>query len=387
MVQLVIPFTRGGVSCLTPQQVENLVASTSVNANDNVIFSFSIFDAIGATKACEKLTIGYAPFCGYKNTDKYKTIMTIRPAAIGPHNAGPSTENAVVGECESGRVSVDMKTLIKSVNAFKPTWCLPLYAPINVEEFPPTKKARTAGMRTAKWFGAAMGSSEPKGMVAVPSSLVASAAAEELSMCPLTFLDCAGQGETLGTRTAAVQNMVCSVKATSNSDGAESDDATTSSSKPTFVIAESIPALLLAALAGASLVECDYASACAKRGQSIDLSPVIAVLKGEDTNLSVSSSTYPFVIDLNDQKYQLDTTPFTPASSSAVAACPCYSCRRHTKAYVYHLLSVQEMNSETILMIHNLSQVMQVCDALQSTKGTPSVQKERIEKALKLLSP
>lgn len=385
MVQLVIPFVRGGVPCITPKQIDDLVACSTTPSSDGstaaatTVFSYSIFDSRAAAKACAKLNVSYAAFCGYKDAAKYQTIMTIRQADIGPHNAGPSTENAVVGDSDAGRVTLDVKLLAKHAAELRPTWCMPIYAPSTIEEMP-TKKSRTAASRTAKWFGAAAKAPELAPIVAVPSSIVAGAAEhqEAAGKCPLMFLDDAGQGESLGARTAAMSRMVSS-SAASSSAADEEDNAAVK--KATFVIADTIPAILMAALAGVDLVECEYAAACARRGQAIDLTPLIAALRGEA--VTATAASYAFVMDLNDQKHQLDLSPFSPKGT-----CPCYSCRRHTKAYVYHLLSVQEMNSETILALHNLSQVMQLCDAINVVRrqvGGEAVAKERIMKALEIL--
>lgn len=174
MVQLVIPFTRGGVSCLTPAQLDQIVSTTTTSYRDGqapCVLSFSVFDAYGALKACTALGQSYAAFCGYKDDKKYRTIMTIRQAWIGAHSPAPLTETAVVGESEAGRVTLDMNAFVKAVGSFRPTWCLPIYAPVSVED-PPTKKNRTATLRTTKWFEAANAVNSQASIVAVPASLV-----------------------------------------------------------------------------------------------------------------------------------------------------------------------------------------------------------------------
>ena len=53
-------------------------------------------------------------------------------------------------------------------------------------------------------------------------------------------------------------------------------------------------------------------------------------------------------IDLNNLKYKND---FRPISSK----CDCYTCRKHTRAYINHLLLTKEMLAQILLTIHNLN--------------------------------
>lgn len=53
-------------------------------------------------------------------------------------------------------------------------------------------------------------------------------------------------------------------------------------------------------------------------------------------------------IDLNDSSYALDIAPLC-------THCVCFTCMRHHRAYLHHLLTVQEMNATILLAIHNLA--------------------------------
>ena len=58
-------------------------------------------------------------------------------------------------------------------------------------------------------------------------------------------------------------------------------------------------------------------------------------------------SPHPYTMSLKDEIYKDDFSPL-------VSSCSCYTCRCHTRAYIYHLLATNEMLGPTLLMIHNL---------------------------------
>lgn len=53
------------------------------------------------------------------------------------------------------------------------------------------------------------------------------------------------------------------------------------------------------------------------------------------------------VINLNNEKYRLDQRPIDPA-------CGCPVCRRHSRAYIRHLLKAKEMLAPRLMVMHNL---------------------------------
>lgn len=61
-----------------------------------------------------------------------------------------------------------------------------------------------------------------------------------------------------------------------------------------------------------------------------------------------SSSGEPLAIDLWPDTHATALTPLTPS-------CTCYTCTRHHRAYVHHLLQAKEMLAWTLLQIHNLA--------------------------------
>ncbi|XP_059048140.1 queuine tRNA-ribosyltransferase accessory subunit 2 [Achroia grisella] len=53
------------------------------------------------------------------------------------------------------------------------------------------------------------------------------------------------------------------------------------------------------------------------------------------------------ILDLNDERYKDDFQPI-------LVNCECLSCKKHTRAYIRHLLNTREMLSSVLLSIHNL---------------------------------
>ncbi|XP_051870130.1 queuine tRNA-ribosyltransferase accessory subunit 2 isoform X2 [Pristis pectinata] len=54
-----------------------------------------------------------------------------------------------------------------------------------------------------------------------------------------------------------------------------------------------------------------------------------------------------FSIDLKNEQFRVDFSPL-------VEGCPCYCCKNHTRAYLYHLILTNELLAGVLLMIHNL---------------------------------
>lgn len=49
--------------------------------------------------------------------------------------------------------------------------------------------------------------------------------------------------------------------------------------------------------------------------------------------------------------------------------CGCYCCKNYTKAYLYHLFDVKEMNANILLAVHNAYTFDQMFVALQKCKS------------------
>lgn len=78
-------------------------------------------------------------------------------------------------------------------------------------------------------------------------------------------------------------------------------------------------------------------------------------------------------LNLRDPRFETD-------SSALLAGCSCYTCRNHSRAYLHHLLNVQEMLAWTLLQLHNWHHYLtwfkflqnQVTQSQSQIKGTES---------------
>lgn len=62
------------------------------------------------------------------------------------------------------------------------------------------------------------------------------------------------------------------------------------------------------------------------------------------------------ILNLWDRRWRRDARPL-------VAGCPCLACRRHSRAYIHHLLLAHEMAGEVLLHAHNLEHVLGLFEA------------------------
>ncbi|XP_014246428.1 queuine tRNA-ribosyltransferase accessory subunit 2 isoform X2 [Cimex lectularius] len=67
-------------------------------------------------------------------------------------------------------------------------------------------------------------------------------------------------------------------------------------------------------------------------------------------------------INLRDIRYKED---FGPLKKD----CTCLPCRKHTRAYVYHLIESKELLASTLLMMHNLHQYIEFFKAIRQSVG------------------
>ncbi|XP_013134780.1 PREDICTED: queuine tRNA-ribosyltransferase subunit QTRTD1 homolog [Papilio polytes] len=97
------------------------------------------------------------------------------------------------------------------------------------------------------------------------------------------------------------------------------------------------PAVILTAVeCGWDLFDNSYAVKLANLGHALTL------------NFDVTKDNVnPYLLDLNDECYKDEFVPI-------LCGCECLSCKKHTRAYVRHLLNTREMLASVLLTIHNL---------------------------------
>jgi queuine tRNA-ribosyltransferase len=74
---------------------------------------------------------------------------------------------------------------------------------------------------------------------------------------------------------------------------------------------------------------------------------VTSVYPIEKANAGVALSFPNVEIDLNDAKHMLDKSPID-------TSCACFTCRKHSRGYICHLLATKEMLATSLITIHNL---------------------------------
>lgn len=63
-------------------------------------------------------------------------------------------------------------------------------------------------------------------------------------------------------------------------------------------------------------------------------------------------------LDVSDESNRLLFEPL-------LEGCQCYTCQNHTKAYIYHLITVKELLAPILLMLHNLHRYLMFFDVLR----------------------
>lgn len=109
----------------------------------------------------------------------------------------------------------------------------------------------------------------------------------------------------------------------------------------------------------------------------VDMITIPFVTQSSEVGIALSFSfpgsstevTQPLGIDLWSTSYATDT-------SSLSENCKCYTCRRHHRAYVHHLLQANEMLAWTLLQIHNCSILDMFFDRVRESIKQHSFEKD-----------
>lgn len=76
--------------------------------------------------------------------------------------------------------------------------------------------------------------------------------------------------------------------------------------------------------------------------------------------------------DMGDDssKINLFATIYRNDALPLMEGCNCYTCSRHTKAYINHLLSTHEMLAQTLLEIHNTHHFLEFFQDIRYAHGS-----------------
>lgn len=309
---VVIPTKRGAVPTLTPAQANAILEP------EERIVATSVFDAVDFVRPCTESGMPMKEFCGLAG---YCVVLTLRSSFQGGHASASSTDTAVAGDSEKGRSSVSVERWCEVVRATKPEIAVMLHEPMALSE-PLGRRRRIAATRSEAW---------------------------QAKMAALTGVDCAvmpsvsvGSTHTAGFIDAVPRNenaleFYRTLRALQLPEASQS-----------MCVAHSVAALVAAMLSHVTYIECPLPWVLAEKGLAITF---------PGSSGAVTPATP--LLDLNDNAFALDIDPISKG-------CFCYTCTRHNRAYLHHLLTVQEMNSDILLSTHNLFQVVQLVRAFRN---------------------
>ncbi|KAL2010578.1 hypothetical protein VTN00DRAFT_6385 [Thermoascus crustaceus] len=117
---------------------------------------------------------------------------------------------------------------------------------------------------------------------------------------------------------------------------------------------------------GADLITIPFIGAASDGGIALDFVFPAPPFREEEVSTSASKSTpKPLGMNMWSPSYSTDLSPL-------VEGCECYTCRKHHRAYIRHLLSAKEMLAWTLLQIHNYQTMDIFFDAVRESiqRGT-----------------
>lgn len=300
----VVPGVKGSVPYLTPDQA-NCILEPSER-----ILSIAALDAADFVEPCKTAGVSVANFSGLKG---YHILLGIRSSFYGLHASAPALETGVAGSTEKGRSTLTTEKWEEMVSVLRPAAAVAMFDSLAVFE-PSRKKQKTAQVRTERW--ASLTAPERYNVVFPVGVATLS------SVTTLEFVDVAPRNE---STLDYYQALLFIRERTPTSTGL-------------FCFAYSLPQVVAALAASVAYVESPLPWTQAEKGIALILPHKTQDLSDIATGLQ---------IDLHDDVFKSDI-------ASLSKECNCYTCARHNRAYIHHLLTVQEMNSVILLSIHNL---------------------------------
>lgn len=347
----VLPTRKGSLGNLTASQVD------CVLNNEEKWASISVFEATEILSPLSHGKLSLTEFCGLPN---YKMILTahncfygLRATTVSASSSGKVTISA---NHEKGKLILSPQKFMEIAMCLKPD-CLvcPFEASPLCE--PSERKRKTSILRSTKWEEEVQ-----RELVAVETNnwpvnaffcdtVVCSSSASEKNM---VFVSSLPGNENLQEFEENLSEMV------QHFSMGPLSGSTDSIPGPTFMVSvNSFSHFLVALKHGVTFIESSLPWSLAEKGIALVMPQKCCSQSTSEVSPSCSSPSlsdsecFSFLLDLNDHKYQLDITQLQ-------VNCTCYTCNRHTKAYLHHLLTVQEMNSAILLSIHNLSVMVEL---------------------------
>lgn len=307
---LILPSQRGSIVGLTAAQTNEILRE------DEKWISLSAFEATELLGPVKKAKVKLDLFCGLPG---YKTVLTLRNCFHGLHASASSSDNAISANHEKGRVTLTKDAWLDIVSTIKPDVAV---CPCDTVPLCETsdRKRKTSSIRNDKW-----------------ESVVTSTLGHPKVLLP-------------DTNTTCDAFFVSTIPGNENIREYASNLGHIRSKRPRAMCMTSVNSFfhfIIALKNEVTFIECSLPWNLAEKG--IALTPSTQTL----SESTPRSSSTPLLMELRDHTYQLDAVPLQEN-------CDCYTCRRHTRAYIHHLLTVQEMNSNILLVIHNLVSLVKI---------------------------
>ncbi|KAL3683304.1 hypothetical protein R1sor_001326 [Riccia sorocarpa] len=130
--------------------------------------------------------------------------------------------------------------------------------------------------------------------------------------------------------------------------------------------------VLEAVAAGIDLFDSTYPHTLTMKGFAMIFPLSMEKKNGYHLSNSGSPGVYPdpSKLDMRSYIHRLDANPI-------MKGCQCYACRKHTRAYIHHLLNVHEMLAQTLLDIHNYHHYFGFFQAIRESIAQDSFQRFR----------
>jgi len=124
--------------------------------------------------------------------------------------------------------------------------------------------------------------------------------------------------------------------------------------KPRHVSGLGMPEEVLQAVAaGVDLFDSTYPHMLTMGGYAMTFPVTMEDILGDFANKNLAVEEWS-KSDSDSAKICLRSVSFRLDESPLVDGCKCYTCRKHSRAYIHHLLNTHEMLAQTLLDIHNM---------------------------------
>lgn len=303
---LVLPTRRASVVGLTPSQVNAILE------REEMWMSISALEATELIPPVKASQTSFLDFCGLGG---FRSILTCRSAFQGLHTSATGSEGVVAAIHEKGKITLDTCKWADMLAVLRPSVAVCPHESIPFSETS-ERKRRVIHEKNTKWEAFAQSGATKETVIAFPDSVTEHEA---------FFVDSLPGNVNL-------REFECNLRQIRRK-------------RPRSVAmcsVHSFPQFIVALEQRMTFIECTLPWTLAEKGVALLVQDLSRDVKRSDA-----------LLDLCDHRYQTDGTPLSPT-------CRCYTCRRHTKAYLHHLLTVQEMNSSILLIIHNLFTLVEI---------------------------